>query len=51
MQVNTFWKRFFNRKDMSDLSDLRLDMIFEIAILMFILAWLVVLNSNRYQGV
>jgi signal transduction histidine kinase/DNA-binding response OmpR family regulator len=50
MQVNTFWKRFFNRKDMNDLSDLRLDMIFEIAILMFILAWLVVLNSIRYQG-
>src|ERR671918_736382 len=50
MQVNTFWKRFFSRKDMSDLSDLRLDMIFEIAVLMFILAWLVVLNSIRYQG-
>jgi signal transduction histidine kinase/CheY-like chemotaxis protein len=50
MQANTFLKRFFNRKDMSDLSDLRLDMIFEIAILMFILAWLVVLNSIRYQG-
>jgi len=50
MQVNTFWKRFFNRNDTSDLSDLRLDMIFEIAILVFILAWLVVLNSIRYQG-
>ncbi len=50
MQVNTFWKRFFSRKDMSDLSDLRLDMIFEIAVLMFFLAWLVVVNSIRYQG-
>jgi signal transduction histidine kinase/DNA-binding response OmpR family regulator len=50
MQAKLIWKRFAETHDAEGLNDLRRDAILEMGIVMFVIAWVIMLASIGYHG-